>query len=77
MGGIISLGVCVFAAILLYERGKSAALIFAIVVIVINLWSFGVMNNFKNNPNSAPNFATVSSILTTFTGMGLLIYSFF
>jgi hypothetical protein len=43
----------------------------------LNLWSFGVMSNFRDNPMMASNFWTNVNMLTTLLGIGLLAYSFF
>ena len=78
MGGWISFAICLLAAYRLNvgaHSGTAASL--GIVVAVANLWSFGVMHNYRHDPESAPNFWTNINLATTLLGLGLLIYSFF
>lgn len=75
MGGLISLIICVAAALRFYSKNSMIFWI-AVIVVVVNFWSFGVMYNFKDSPQSAPNFWTTINMITTFIGLGLIIFSF-
>lgn len=75
--GWLSVGICVFAAINLYEDQTSPVFIFAVIVAIGNFWSFGVMVNFRDEPRLIPNFWTQVNMFSTFIGVILLIYSFF
>jgi len=68
--GWIWLLVCVGAVFL---NTGSALFIPSIVVAVGNLWSFGIMHNFRHEPQTAPNGATLINMLTTVAGIVLLI----
>ncbi len=54
---------------------KEAAPIF-LVICLVNLWSYGIMHNFKHDPQSAPNFATAVNMLSTFAILGFFVYQF-
>ena len=45
----------------------------AVVNAVASFWANGVMSNFRYNPQSAPNWATLVSIVSTVVGVILLI----
>jgi len=76
MGGLISLIICIVAASRVYSKSIMIFWI-AIIVAIANFWSFGVMYNFRDNPNMAPDFWTRVNMITTFIGIGVLIFSFF
>lgn len=71
--GIFSIVICIVAVLL--SRGKPI-ITPAIIGLVINVWSFGVMHNYKNKPQDAPNFWTVSNFLSTLAGILFIILSF-
>lgn len=75
--GWIQLILCGTAAYLLYQAGAQIVFYIAAINAGANLWSFGVMHNYRDDPLSAPNFWTTVNMVTTFAGLGLLIYSFF
>ena len=76
-GGWISLAICVGAVYRLRGEDHSVAFTIAIIVADVNFLSFGIMHNFQDDPLEAPDFATSATMLSTATGLGLLIYSFF
>jgi len=75
--GIVHIVICGLAAYFLNHPDTQTIFNIAVINAGINLWSFGVMSNFRDNPMMAPNFWTYVHMLTTFIGVGLLIYSFF
>ena len=75
--GIVSFIICGLAAYLLDQPDTQTIFNVAAVNAGLNLWSFGVMSNFVDEPMMAPNFWTNIHMLTTLTGIGLLAYSFF
>lgn len=76
MGGWFSLGVCILAAYRIYVKDLTGIFGFTVVVAILNFISFGIMHNFSENPISAPGSWTLINMITTLTGIGLLIYSF-
>lgn len=69
--------ICGAAAYLLYQSGAQIIFYIAAVNAGANLWSYGIMHNFQDDPTSAPNSWTIINMVTTFIGLGLLIFSFF
>jgi len=71
--GLFSIVICIIALVL--SRGKT---IFtpAIIILILNIWSYGVMYNFRDNPEAAPNFWTVINFLSTIAAVILIILSF-
>jgi hypothetical protein len=47
-----------------------------LIVGVMSLWSYGVIQNFRNDPHNLPTFWAVISFITTIAGAILLILSF-
>ena len=70
--GWIHLGICVLAAALLYGTGW----LFWVGIAIAggNFWSFGIMHNFRHDPDSAPDFWALVNMATALTGIALLIY---
>jgi hypothetical protein len=75
--GIVSFIICGLAAYLLDQPDTQTIFNVASVNAGLNLWSFGVMSNYRDEPMMAPNFWTNINMLTTLVGVGLLGYSFF
>ena len=75
--GIVNFIICGLAAYILNQPDTQTMFNVAAVNAGLNLWSFGVMSNYRDNPMMAPNFWTNVNMLTTLAGIGLLIYSFF
>jgi hypothetical protein len=75
--GIVSFIICGLAAYLLDQPDTQTIFNVAAVNAGLNLWSFGVMSNYRDEPMMAPNFWTNINMLTTLVGVGLLGYSFF
>ena len=75
--GIVHFIICGLAAYLLDQPDTQTIFIVAAVNAGFNLWSFGVMSNYRNEPMMAPNFWTIIHMLTTVVGIGLLAYYFF
>jgi hypothetical protein len=48
-------------------------IVVAIICGILNLWSWGVMHNYRDDPLSAPNLATTVNMITTFVAVGLFI----
>lgn len=46
MGGLISVLACSIASILLYSTGPLYLFIFAILISIVCLWTFGIMHNY-------------------------------
>jgi hypothetical protein len=74
--GWVQFAICAFAAYRLNYIGSDPIFYFAVGVAVANLWSFGVMHNFRSSPQLAPNSWTLINILSMIAGVGLLFYSF-
>ena len=75
--GIVHVAICVLAAYLLKQPDTQTIFYVAAVNAGINLWSYGVMYNFRDEPMMAPTSWSNIHMLTTIVGIGLLIYSFF
>lgn len=69
-----TLAVCVSAVLLLWGKGHPLAFWAALVVAILNFWSFGVMYNFKANPMAAPDSWTRVNLATAI--VGLLLFSY-
>lgn len=67
--GVISIA----AAVLLYG---GSLFWFAVAVAVLNVWSYGIISNYRNDPYT-PRFWTTLNILTSLAGIGFFITSFF
>ena len=75
--GIVHFAICCLAAYLLKQPDTQTIFYVAAVNAGINLWSYGVMHNFRDEPMMAPTSWSYINMLTTIVGIGLLIYSFF
>ena len=75
MGGWICLAICGGAAYSLSDVDSPFWFWFAVANAVLNVWSFGIMHNYRHMPQLAPNSWTSVNILTTVVGVGLLIYA--
>ena len=75
--GIVHVAICVLAAYLLNQTDAQTLFNVAAANAGINLWSFGVMSNYRDNPMMVSNFWSNIHMVTTIAGIGLLIYSFF
>ena len=75
--GIVSFLICGLAAYLLDTPDTQTMFNVAVVNAGFNFWSFGVMSNYQGEPMMVSNFWTVTNMLTTLIGIGLLILSFF
>ncbi len=75
--GWVQVILCLIAAYLLYQAGAQIVFYIAAINAGANLWSFGIMHNYRDDPTSAPNSWTTVNMVTTFIGVGLLIYAFF
>jgi hypothetical protein len=73
--GLIFLVICIVSAVMAYAAGGTNALFWAaLIVAAANLWSFGILQNYKNDPKT-PQFWTTINFLTAIGGVGLLVYS--
>jgi len=68
--GIIWIVICVAAVLL--SRGKSI-FAFAVINAIANIWSFGIMHNYRYDPQNIPDFWTTINMITTVIGVILLI----
>lgn len=75
--GWVQVMLCGTAAYFLYQAGSQIVFYIAAINAGANVWSFGIMHNFRDDPLSAPNSWTTVNMVTTLIGLGLLIYSFF
>lgn len=71
--GIVWIVICIMALVL--SKGK-ATFTPAIIVLILNIWSYGVMHNFRHNPQEAPNFWSTINMLSTIAAVILVIISF-
>ena len=55
------------------DMGHSLLIVVAIVSGVLNVWSWGVMHNYRDDPVSAPNFATTVNMITTLFAVVLFV----
>lgn len=77
MGCVLVL-LCGAAAYLLYRAGAEEIVFYiAVINAGANLWSYGILHNYRDDPVLAPNSWTAVNMVTAFIGLGLLIYSFF
>ena len=76
MGWIYAI-ICIVAAYRIYVRDIKSIFWIAVIVAIANVWSFGVMHNYRDNPYEAPNFWTNINMITAFIAIAFLIYSFF
>ncbi|WP_041605952.1 hypothetical protein [Halothermothrix orenii] len=72
--GFFAVIICGIATYRLYN---STLFAFALIITIANLWSFGIMHNYRRNPDLIPDFWASVNMLSSFIGVGLLIYSFF
>lgn len=77
MGGIIGALICILAVILLAFGDHSIALPIAVFVAALNIVSFSVMLKYVRYPVAAPDSWTRANFVTFFTGVVLIIVSFF
>lgn len=75
--GLINFIICVIGAYLNYRKGISIAFIISVIVAFINFWTWGIMNNFKNNPQQISNSVTTINFISFILGIIMLIVSFF
>lgn len=84
MGGWISVIVSIIPVYLFWKNGLIILSVIAVVNLLINFWSFGIMHNFyyrarQNRLNKAielvPNWVTMINIATAIIGLVLLIIS--
>ena len=74
MLGWVSVLVCGIAAYLMFSVGKGAG-IFALVVLGVNFWSFGIIYNYGPGriQDNYERFVITLNILSTIIGVGLLV----
>ncbi len=77
MRGWAFIALCGLAVLRLYKPNVHFAFYLALITAVANLWSFGVLHNYGDNPYEAPNSWALVNIASTVIGAGLLVYSFF
>lgn len=77
MGGIIGIIVCIIAIVLLARGDHPVAFPIAIIVTALNIISFLVMLKYIRYPEAAPDFWTRVNFLSVFTGIILMVVSFF
>lgn len=79
MGGKISFAICVVATVLLYNRQPLIFFWIAIVIAILNFWSWGIMHNFfirsKGKIDAVPNWISLVNMASTFVGVVLLVYA--
>jgi hypothetical protein len=46
---------------------------YATAALVGSVWSLGIFSNFRHDPQSAPGFAVLLSVLSGFAGIGFII----
>jgi len=73
MLGLIGLIINGLAALRLLGTGL---LIVGIVSTVASFWSWGVMMNYRNNPQSAPDWSANVNMISFIAGVILLVISF-
>ena len=56
-----------------FDADHRLLIVVAIICGILNLWSWGVMHNYRDDPLSAPNLATTVNMITTFLAVALLI----
>jgi len=71
--GLIGLALNGFAVLRLLGTGLAVV---AIVSAVASLWSWGVMMNYKDHPEAAPNWSATVNMLSFAAGVILLVISF-
>ena len=73
-GGWKTLSVCVLAVLLLWGKGHPIAFWGALLVAILNFWSFGVLYNFRATPEAAPNGWARVNLVTAIAGLTLFSY---
>ncbi len=73
-GGWKTLSICLLAVPLLWAEGHPIFFWGAILVVILNSWSFGVMYKFRAIPELAPNFWADVNLVTAIVGLALFIY---
>ena len=74
--GILGLIASGIAAWFFYSEGHFMA-VPAIINAIANLWSLGILKNFKEDPQNAPDGWTLINMATSVLGIILLIWSIF
>lgn len=72
--GKYQLGICIFAAFLIYGATYPVWFWIAAINAGVSLWSFGIMWNFRHNPLKAPNLWSAINLVTSIARIGLLVY---
>lgn len=72
--GFLMIIICAIAAYRLYGH---SLFIIALIITILDFWSYGIMHNYRRNPDMIPNFWVSINMISSIGGIGLLIFSFF
>lgn len=75
--GFINFIICIVGTYLNYVKGTNIVFFISAIALIVNFWTWGIMNNFKDNPQQISNSVTTINFISFVVGLIMLIVSFF
>ena len=73
MLGLASLALLGFATYRLFAMGGGAIAWIAVIATIASFWSWGVLMNYRSNPEDAPDWSPILNVVTFVTGVVLVV----